>query len=312
MPIVVALTDVPDNRRNVRGRTGPGEPGGLLTYFLRATPDTPDAPTAQWNHYEGGGVARYSAAHFHEVDQFQVIMEGSGDFGRHRVEPYHVHFSRAHTPYGPLLSDKDTGWCFLVLRTRFDAGAQRFPQHLERLKSIPDRKPWQVTARATFPERGDDVAVREIPEIRDDQALFTQTISMAPGAHMTTPDQRGGDGQFIVAVKGSFMHGDAEKQAPAVILVKRDEPPVQLQAGPAGVEAIIMNFPKKNALEEVKPATHAEYKTYQCVLCAFVYDEAAGLPDEGIAPGTRWADVPEGWTCPDCSATKSDFLMVEI
>ncbi|HUF81483.1 MAG TPA: rubredoxin [Burkholderiales bacterium] len=50
----------------------------------------------------------------------------------------------------------------------------------------------------------------------------------------------------------------------------------------------------------------------QCLLCAFVYDEEAGLPEEGIAPGTRWEDVPETWSCPDCSATKRDFVMVEI
>ena len=33
---------------------------------------------------------------------------------------------------------------------------------------------------------------------------------------------------------------------------------------------------------------------------------------EGIAPGTRWEDVPESWTCPDCSATKADFEMVVV
>ncbi len=48
------------------------------------------------------------------------------------------------------------------------------------------------------------------------------------------------------------------------------------------------------------------------MLCAFVYDEAAGMPDDGIAPGTPWAEVPETWTCPDCSATKADFEMVQI
>lgn len=54
------------------------------------------------------------------------------------------------------------------------------------------------------------------------------------------------------------------------------------------------------------------YKQWQCELCSFFYDEAAGLPEEGIAPGTRWADVPETWTCPDCSAVKSDFQMMEF
>ena len=59
-------------------------------------------------------------------------------------------------------------------------------------------------------------------------------------------------------------------------------------------------------------AADAPFKVWQCVLCGFTYDEAAGLPSDGIAPGTRWADVPADWLCPDCSATKSDFEMVEI
>ncbi|MPZ42703.1 MAG: rubredoxin [Betaproteobacteria bacterium] len=53
----------------------------------------------------------------------------------------------------------------------------------------------------------------------------------------------------------------------------------------------------------------ARYRVWQCELCAFSYDEAKGLPDEGIAPGTRWEDVPEDWICPDCAAAKGDFQM---
>jgi rubredoxin len=54
------------------------------------------------------------------------------------------------------------------------------------------------------------------------------------------------------------------------------------------------------------------YKTYMCLICGFIYDEAAGLPDEGIPPGTRWADIPPNWTCPECQARKEDFELVEI
>ncbi len=49
-----------------------------------------------------------------------------------------------------------------------------------------------------------------------------------------------------------------------------------------------------------------------CVVCGFIYSEASGLPEEGIAPGTAWEDVPETWLCPDCGVTKTDFEMVEI
>jgi rubredoxin len=53
-------------------------------------------------------------------------------------------------------------------------------------------------------------------------------------------------------------------------------------------------------------------KKWQCVICGFIYDEAQGLPDEGIAPGTRWADIPSDWLCPDCGAAKADFEMIEL
>lgn len=52
-------------------------------------------------------------------------------------------------------------------------------------------------------------------------------------------------------------------------------------------------------------------RTWVCVVCGFVYDEALGLPDEGLAPGTRWCDVPEHWQCPECGVGKADFEMVE-
>ena len=51
-------------------------------------------------------------------------------------------------------------------------------------------------------------------------------------------------------------------------------------------------------------------KQWQCIVCGYVYDEAAGDPEHGIAAGTRWEDVPESWSCPDCGIAKADFEMV--
>ena len=46
---------------------------------------------------------------------------------------------------------------------------------------------------------------------------------------------------------------------------------------------------------------------YVCTVCGFVYDEAEGYADGGIAPGTKWEDVPEDCTCPLCGVDKSMF-----
>ena len=53
-------------------------------------------------------------------------------------------------------------------------------------------------------------------------------------------------------------------------------------------------------------------KTWQCVVCGFVYVEAKGIPEEGITAGTRWEDIPADWACPDCGVAKADFEMVEV
>lgn len=53
-------------------------------------------------------------------------------------------------------------------------------------------------------------------------------------------------------------------------------------------------------------------RKYECIVCGFIYDEAEGLPDEGIPPGTRWDDIPDDWLCPDCGVGKEDFDMIEV
>jgi rubredoxin len=46
--------------------------------------------------------------------------------------------------------------------------------------------------------------------------------------------------------------------------------------------------------------------------CGWIFNQAAGDAESGIAPGTAWEDVPDDWKCPDCNAGKSDFDMVEV
>jgi len=51
---------------------------------------------------------------------------------------------------------------------------------------------------------------------------------------------------------------------------------------------------------------------WECLVCGFFYDEALGRPEDGIAAGTRWEDVPEDWYCPECGVGKADFEMVRL
>ena len=55
-----------------------------------------------------------------------------------------------------------------------------------------------------------------------------------------------------------------------------------------------------------------EYKRYMCLICGYIYDEALGDPDEGIAAKTKWEDIADDWLCPECGAMKDDFEMVVL
>lgn len=48
-------------------------------------------------------------------------------------------------------------------------------------------------------------------------------------------------------------------------------------------------------------------KKYVCTVCGYIYDPEVGDPDNGVAPGTSFADVPEDWVCPLCGVEKDQF-----
>ena len=50
---------------------------------------------------------------------------------------------------------------------------------------------------------------------------------------------------------------------------------------------------------------------YVCDVCGWEYDEEQGYPEGGIAPDTKWEDVPEDFECPLCSVGKDQFSKVE-
>ena len=313
MPMVKAYDEVENPRIQ---RTLPNGHFGWRTDFIQRPEDKSiDTPMA---FLAEGTPHRLLRVHFHIVDQFQVMYNGSGTLGKNAVAPGAVHFSRAYTPYGPI-SYSDKGLGFITLRAHRDPGAQYLPENREVLDQVKNRTPWQVTAFPDFNldvgERG--VAMKALDAVKANDGLAAFSVKMNAGAKAYAPDPSKGDGQYILVMKGSVVHQGEIKKDLAIIWVGKNEGPFQLVAGPEGMEGLILNFPIPGGgiPDEIKPVPtdgKGEYKTWQCVLCAFVYDEASGMPEDGIAPGTRWEDVPESFGCPDCSAKKADFEMIEF
>ena len=307
MPNVVAFEDVKSTRIE---RVLPDGKLAWRTNFMSAAPGAldPQAFLAE------GGDGRVIRPHFHDVDQFQIFVGGGGTVGRHAIAPYQVHFARKHTPYGPIVGDQ-RGFGFFTLRAQYDPGAQYLPEHREKLDKLPARDPWQLTRSVRFPNVSGAIAVEPIDGIADERGLAAHALRMAPNAEASAPDPASSNGQYIVVLGGSLRCDGCEHKATTIVFVRPEEGAFRLAAGPQGLEAVVLHFPRPERPVPAPPpaqAAEGEYKVWHCILCAFVYDEAAGLPEEGIPPGTRWQDVPEAWGCPDCSAKKADFEMVEF
>jgi rubredoxin len=52
-------------------------------------------------------------------------------------------------------------------------------------------------------------------------------------------------------------------------------------------------------------------KKYQCSVCGYVYDPAAGDPSSGVPAGTAFEDLPDDWVCPVCGSTKDKFRPID-
>ncbi len=302
MPQIASHDQVRDSRSQ---RDVPGGHHVRRTDFIAAPADRPELPQAFLIESTPGHHLR---THFHEVDQFQVVVGGGGTLAKHVVAPPGVHFARRFTPYGPLINGAG-GIQFFTLRACRDPGrAQFIPDRRERLDEIPDRKPWQVTALPDFTPapRPEGVALNPIPGVSNGQGLGAWTLVMAAGGTTTLPDPSAGDGQYVLVLQGSLLHGGRDYPGYSVMWVEPGEGAQAVCAGVQGLEALVLNFPARDQ-PPVPARLHAAGEAWHCTLCDFVYDEAAGLPAYGIAPGTPWSQVPADFTCPDCAAGKDGF-----
>lgn len=77
-----------------------------------------------------------------------------------------------------------------------------------------------------------------------------------------------------------------------------------------GVAGYCVEIMEECVVSEVVEVT--DYKSWVCLICGWIYNEEDGLPEEGIAPGTRFAAIPDEWRCPLCDVGKAEFAVVQF
>lgn len=184
-----------------------------------------------------------ASAHYHQQDQFQLVVAGHALVGRHQVRPLTVHFSGAHTAYGPIQASQDDGVSYFTLRNGFDPGARfmSMPENRLALRGIPGRRHREAVAG---PLAAPTAPVETLlgPE-PDGMAAWRYTL--AAGESVTGADPATGGGQYWVVTGGCLTHNGETLPGMSCAFVHPDEPPFQAAAGPEGLEVVAMQFPAR-------------------------------------------------------------------
>jgi hypothetical protein len=231
--------------KNRRHHTLANGAGYFRTNYMASSADSPGSPMCYLIEQDPDCVIN---AHYHQANQFQVFVGGSGALGKRNLEPLIVHYTDAHTPYGPISSHAE-GVQYLTLREEYDPGARFLPEEVAGLKHVRRRhvttEPIARAAPATLPRLTETVARMLFETHADGLAAWL----VEAGPHATIGNEaretqiRGG--QFWLVLTGSVTHRDATLDAETFIYVPHKEPAPHLSAGPGGGEVLILQFPDK-------------------------------------------------------------------
>lgn len=217
-----------------------------VSRFFKATADAPDQPVAFLVDKKPGSVI---APHFHEVNQFQVIVGGYGKLGKQDVKPFTLHYTNGFTGYGPITAE-DEGISFFTLRNRLDPGGARFfPEGRSFMK--PARKRHRVSAHLVL---SDDEALKsrtsEVLETAielEPDGLAAWFLRAVPGVKTQAPSPADGGGQYLIVARGTLLYDGAAFPELSCVYVPADSESMPLEAGAQGLEVLIAQFPTAEA-----------------------------------------------------------------
>jgi len=189
--------------------------------------------------------------HFHQADQYQVVVQGSGRLGVHDIASVAVHYTDAYSAYGPIVA-ADEGVTWFTLRNAWDPGARYMPEHRRELREARARHQHREATCGPLPPLTDaELAtlteasgVTVIAGTKD--GLGTWRYTVPPRVTVTGPEPAGGGGQFwLVSAGSAAVAGDALLSAQSCVFAAPDDAAVRMAAGPSGADLLCMQFPRQ-------------------------------------------------------------------
>ena len=201
-------------------------------------------------------------AHFHEADQFQVVVAGDGTIGREQVGQIALHYASAYTTYGPILAGAG-GLSYFTLRNGFEFKAWHMPESREHLSLARRRPPRVGMGRFDFAEvmqaapAAGSVRERAVMPMAPD-GLAAWLYVAGAGAMVAGHDPLLGRGQHWLVLSGSFADGPLQGGPKLSCgFLRPDEAALRARAGAEGVVALVMQYPLHDALDSQAPGAHS-------------------------------------------------------
>ena len=180
--------------------------------------------------------------HFHQENEFQVIVEGDGFLGRHVVEPVRVHYAGAHTGYGPVIAGPK-GLSYFTLRAHTDPGAQFLPGARDKMAKGTKR---HLLARAWPPLPVTSLAAHggsEATSLWEPQpdGVGAWALRVAPNRAAIVPGHLAAS-RYLLVIGGALIMNGERLPRFATVFISSNETPT-LCAANDGLELLALAFP---------------------------------------------------------------------
>jgi hypothetical protein len=191
-------------------------------------------------------------AHFHAVNQFQIYAAGSGQVGRHEVQPLVLQFLDHHTAYGPIVAGPQ-GLSFFALRVLTDSGPVYLdkPGYREKLKPSKRRSPVSATiVLSTEPVLENRKAESWEPLLateEDTDGMAAYMLRLGSRNATIGPDPKSSGGYYLFVANGSLAWKGENLPLWSMVVVEPNEERLEISAGDKGLEALIMQYPRDTA-----------------------------------------------------------------
>jgi hypothetical protein len=182
-------------------------------------------------------------AHFHEVDQFQIVVNGSGHVGRDRVEVGAIHYTDGYTTYGPIRTELPVGIHYLTLRARPTLGINYMPESRAK-RSSANRSSDHFVCAVDMTRRGTEPELVRIGRSRRNACAYAGCLppgSALAGKLLESLSPCG----YLVVLSGAARVGQVELPPKSVVSFGRPSELSDVNATAAGATVAVVTFADK-------------------------------------------------------------------